>query len=206
MVLVLAPAAFLLLSPLAPLVTGPTHVSALACCCAQTGNAVEFVKLLLDMRDKYETTIAQAFSDDKNFKNTLNSVSGEAAACRSAARTSLSHVCRSPVGGIPSVCQSQQPGRGHGGSCNPADERRCAIHAATCCSSCCLCLCLCPPLPVQHTQQSFEEFVNKQPRSPEFVSLYIDELLRNKKQEISDADVELRMDKVMPLFRCAPRG
>jgi hypothetical protein len=34
------------------------------------------------------------------------------------------------------------------------------------------------------------------------VSLYIDELLRNKKQEISDADVEARMDKVMPLFRC----
>lgn len=87
----------------------------------KTGNAVEFVKLLLDMRDKYETTITQAFSDDKNFKNTLNS--------------------------------------------------------------------------------SFEEFVNKQPRSPEFVSLYIDELLRNKKQEISDADVEARMDKVMPLFR-----
>lgn len=49
--------------------------------------------------------------------------------------------------------------------------------------------------------QSFEDFVNKQPRSPEFVSLYIDELLRNKKQEISDADVEQRMDKVMPLFR-----
>jgi cullin 3 len=49
--------------------------------------------------------------------------------------------------------------------------------------------------------QSFEEFVNKQGRSPEYVSLYIDELLRNKKQEISDADVELKMDKVMPLFR-----
>jgi hypothetical protein len=43
--------------------------------------------------------------------------------------------------------------------------------------------------------------VNKLPRSPEFVSLYIDELLRNKKQDISDADVEACMDKVMPLFR-----
>jgi hypothetical protein len=27
------------------------------------------------MREKYESTIAQAFADDKNFKNTLNSVS-----------------------------------------------------------------------------------------------------------------------------------
>jgi hypothetical protein len=26
------------------------------------------------MRDKYETTIVQAFADDKNFKNALNSV------------------------------------------------------------------------------------------------------------------------------------
>lgn len=65
---------------------------------------------------------------------------------------------------------------------------------------------VCAPPPSPRTTQSFEEFVNKQPRSPEFVSLYIDELLRNKKQEISDADVELCMDKVMPLFRCAPGG
>lgn len=40
----------------------------------QTTNAVDFVKLLLDMREKYESTITQAFADDKNFKNTLNSV------------------------------------------------------------------------------------------------------------------------------------
>lgn len=33
-----------------------------------------FVKLLLEMRDKYETTIVHAFVDDKTFKNTLNSV------------------------------------------------------------------------------------------------------------------------------------
>lgn len=44
--------------------------------------------------------------------------------------------------------------------------------------------------------------MNKHARSPEFVSLYIDELLRNKKQDISDAEVEACMDKVMPLFRC----
>jgi hypothetical protein len=49
--------------------------AAAAVCVLQIGNAVEFVKLLLDMREKYESTIAQAFADDKNFKNTLNSVS-----------------------------------------------------------------------------------------------------------------------------------
>jgi hypothetical protein len=42
--------------------------------CLQTSNAVDFVKLLLDMREKYETTIVHAFADDKNFKNALNSV------------------------------------------------------------------------------------------------------------------------------------
>lgn len=55
------------------------HVRALVCRAAavQTTNAVDFVKLLLDMREKYESTITQAFADDKNFKNTLNSVRRE---------------------------------------------------------------------------------------------------------------------------------
>jgi hypothetical protein len=54
---------------------GIASAAAVCVCVTQIGNAVEFVKLLLDMREKYESTIAQAFSDDKNFKNTLNSVS-----------------------------------------------------------------------------------------------------------------------------------
>jgi hypothetical protein len=68
------------------------HTLCVCLCRVQTGNAVEFVKLLLDMRDKYETTITQAFSDDKNFKNTLNSVSG----VRGGGAASLPAGARSP--------------------------------------------------------------------------------------------------------------
>lgn len=74
-------------------------------CCAQTGNAVEFVKLLLDMRDKYETTIAQAFSDDKNFKNTLNSVSG----LRGSSSGSSVSSPYLPVACVPQSCVGASP-------------------------------------------------------------------------------------------------
>lgn len=87
----------------------------------KTKDPVLFVKLLLEMRDKYETTIVHAFVDDKTFKNTLNS--------------------------------------------------------------------------------AFEEFMNKQQRSSEFVSLYIDDLLRNKNKDTSEQEMDQRMDKVMSLFR-----
>ena len=50
--------------------------------------------------------------------------------------------------------------------------------------------------------QAFEEFMNKQQRSSEFVSLYIDDLLRNKNKDTSEQEMEQRMDKVMSLFRC----
>lgn len=50
------------------------NCAALCCCFFQTKDPVLFVKLLLEMRDKYETTIVHAFVDDKTFKNTLNSV------------------------------------------------------------------------------------------------------------------------------------
>lgn len=42
--------------------------------------------------------------------------------------------------------------------------------------------------------------MNKQPRSAEFVSLYIDDLLRNRK-EATEQEMDARMDKVMSLFR-----
>lgn len=40
----------------------------------QTKDPVEYVSVLLDMRDKYEHTITKAFQDDKMFRNTLNQV------------------------------------------------------------------------------------------------------------------------------------
>jgi cullin 3 len=46
-------------------------------CRLQTKDPVEYVTVLLAMRDKYETTISRAFADDKSFRNTLNQV-GEA--------------------------------------------------------------------------------------------------------------------------------
>jgi hypothetical protein len=40
----------------------------------QTKDPVEYVSVLLDMRDKYGATISRAFADDKSFRNTLNQV------------------------------------------------------------------------------------------------------------------------------------
>ncbi|KAG2450508.1 hypothetical protein HYH02_005009 [Chlamydomonas schloesseri] len=82
---------------------------------------VEYVQALLDMRDKYERIIAQAFADDKTFRNALN--------------------------------------------------------------------------------QAFEHFVNLNVRSPEFISLFIDDKLRRGIKGLSDTDVEGVLDKVMALFR-----
>lgn len=165
-----------------------------ACCllCAQTTNAVDFVKLLLDMREKYETTITHAFADDKNFKNTLNSVrepwvQGHSLSCAACVAVWPAATCCAVLLGI-------KPPHSWPLLASTACAWPLALSLSVRCPACCLLRAACRP-------QSFEDFVNKQPRSPEFVSLYIDELLRNKKQEISDADVEQRMDKVMPLFR-----
>ncbi|GLC32977.1 Cullin-3A [Pleodorina starrii] len=87
----------------------------------RTKDPVEYVQALLDMRDKYEKIITQAFSDDKTFRNALN--------------------------------------------------------------------------------QAFEHFVNLNPRSPEFISLFIDDKLRRGIKGLSDTDVEGVLDKVMALFR-----
>ncbi|XP_072985513.1 cullin-3B-like isoform X1 [Typha latifolia] len=48
---------------------------------------------------------------------------------------------------------------------------------------------------------SFEYFINLNNRSPEFISLYVDDKLRKGLKEVSEEDVEIVLDKVMILFR-----
>uniref|UniRef100_A0A0V0IUV9 Putative cullin-3A-like n=1 Tax=Solanum chacoense TaxID=4108 RepID=A0A0V0IUV9_SOLCH len=48
---------------------------------------------------------------------------------------------------------------------------------------------------------SFEFFINLNPRSPEFISLFVDEKLRKGLKGVSEEDVEVILDKVMMLFR-----
>ncbi|MQL77050.1 hypothetical protein Taro_009434 [Colocasia esculenta] len=48
---------------------------------------------------------------------------------------------------------------------------------------------------------SFEYFINLNNRSPEFISLYVDDKLRKGLKGVSEEDVEIVLDKVMTLFR-----
>ncbi|XP_072952958.1 cullin-3B-like [Typha angustifolia] len=48
---------------------------------------------------------------------------------------------------------------------------------------------------------SFEYFINLNNRSPEFISLYVDDKLRKGLKGASEEDVEIVLDKVMMLFR-----
>uniref|UniRef100_A0A1D1YRK4 Cullin-3B n=1 Tax=Anthurium amnicola TaxID=1678845 RepID=A0A1D1YRK4_9ARAE len=48
---------------------------------------------------------------------------------------------------------------------------------------------------------SFEYFINLNNRSPEFISLYVDDKLRKGLKGVSEEDVEVVLDKVMTLFR-----
>ncbi|CAH8349616.1 unnamed protein product [Eruca vesicaria subsp. sativa] len=48
---------------------------------------------------------------------------------------------------------------------------------------------------------SFEYFINLNTRSPEFISLFVDDKLRKGLKGIADVDVEVILDKVMMLFR-----
>ncbi|XP_057530675.1 cullin-3A [Amaranthus tricolor] len=48
---------------------------------------------------------------------------------------------------------------------------------------------------------SFEYFINLNPRSPEFISLFVDDKLRKGLKGVSEEDVEVVLDKVMMLFR-----
>ncbi|KAK4760444.1 hypothetical protein SAY87_005337 [Trapa incisa] len=82
---------------------------------------VEFVQRLLDEKDKYDSIINLAFSNDKMFQNALNS--------------------------------------------------------------------------------SFEYFINLNARSPEFISLFVDDKLRKGLKGVTEEDVEVILDKVMMLFR-----
>lgn len=50
--------------------------------------------------------------------------------------------------------------------------------------------------------QAFEHFINLNPRSPEFISLFIDDRLRKGLRGMADSDVDGVLDKVMSLFRC----
>eukprot|EP00850_Spirogloea_muscicola_P000165 SM000001S04567 [mRNA] locus=s1:981996:985237:- [translate_table: standard] len=48
---------------------------------------------------------------------------------------------------------------------------------------------------------AFEHFINLNPRSPEFISLFVDDKLRKGLKGFSEEDVETVLDKVMMLFR-----
>ena len=52
--------------------------------------------------------------------------------------------------------------------------------------------------------QAFEFFVNLNNRSPEYISLFIDDRLRKGIKGMSDGDIDIVLDKVMCIFRCAP--
>jgi len=49
--------------------------------------------------------------------------------------------------------------------------------------------------------QAFEFFLNLNPRSPEFISLFVDDKLRKGLKGMSEEDAEAVLDKVMTLFR-----
>ncbi|XP_027358110.1 cullin-3B-like isoform X2 [Abrus precatorius] len=48
---------------------------------------------------------------------------------------------------------------------------------------------------------SFEYFINLNARSPEFISLFVDDKLRRELKGVGEEDVEVVLDKVMMLFR-----
>jgi cullin 3 len=54
---------------------------------------------------------------------------------------------------------------------------------------------------VTAVNEAFERFVNSFARGPEFISLYVDKLLRQDVKGASDDEVELKLDTVMNLFR-----
>ncbi|KAK0404401.1 hypothetical protein QR680_017439 [Steinernema hermaphroditum] len=53
----------------------------------------------------------------------------------------------------------------------------------------------------QKIQSDFEFFLNLTPKSPEFLSLYIDDMLKKGMKQMSDAQAEIILDKSMVLFR-----
>ncbi|TKR80929.1 hypothetical protein L596_014900 [Steinernema carpocapsae] len=53
----------------------------------------------------------------------------------------------------------------------------------------------------QKIQSDFEYFLNLTPKSPEFLSLYIDDMLKRGMKQMNDAQAEVILDKSMVLFR-----
>eukprot|EP01133_Synstelium_polycarpum_P018802 gene18802-22488_t len=54
----------------------------------------------------------------------------------------------------------------------------------------------------QHTlHQSFEYFINLNPKSPEYISLFIDDKLKKGLKGVSDEEVDQLLDKILMLFR-----
>jgi len=53
----------------------------------------------------------------------------------------------------------------------------------------------------QTLNQAFEFFINLNPKSPEYISLFIDEKLKKGLKGVSDLEVDHILDKVMMLFR-----
>ena len=54
---------------------------------------------------------------------------------------------------------------------------------------------------LQSLNQSFEFFINLNPKSPEYISLFIDEKLKKGLKGVTDEEVDSILDKVMMLFR-----
>jgi cullin 3 len=51
-------------------------------------------------------------------------------------------------------------------------------------------------------KDAFESFINQSPRCPQYLSLYIDDLLKNKlKGHVDDSELEQQLDKVIVIFR-----
>ncbi|CAI5451019.1 unnamed protein product [Caenorhabditis angaria] len=50
-------------------------------------------------------------------------------------------------------------------------------------------------------QHDFESFINSNKQSPEFVALYMDDMLKNGMKCVSDAEMDNRLDNIMILFR-----
>ena len=56
--------------------------------------------------------------------------------------------------------------------------------------------------PLALFSQAFETFINLNTRSPEYISLFIDDRLRKGLKGMNDTDMDGVLDKVMALFRC----
>ncbi|KYQ93604.1 cullin C [Tieghemostelium lacteum] len=54
---------------------------------------------------------------------------------------------------------------------------------------------------IHSIHQAFEYFINLNPKSPEFISLFIDEKLKKGLKGVSDEEIDVILDKILTLFR-----